>query len=152
MLRTVAVVGVRAGNISVLSWVEVYYIFIEYIVPNFGNFQRSTLIIKKQTKILITCTIRTRTHVACKTVLFEIFFFSWVISLYGWTKMPTNLYRVQGPEGTVPYQQYLIGKNHERLSEIGTSLMKDVRCDGRDVKTRRNLCTVLTILSQTLRF
>lgn len=112
----------------------------------FRKFPTSEAYQNKETKILITCTIRTRTRAARKTVLSEIFSFSPVISPYGRTKMPTNLYRVQGPEATVPYQQYLIGKNHERLGEIGTSLMKDVRCDGRDLNTHRNLCTVLTII------
>jgi len=54
--------------------------------------------------------------------------------------MPTNVYRIQGPEGTIPYQQYLIEKNNNRLQEIATALMKDVRFDGRDISSHRNLC------------
>lgn len=57
--------------------------------------------------------------------------------------MPTNLYRTQGPDGTIPYQQYLIDKNNIRLNEIATALMKDVRCDGRDISAHRNICKVL---------
>lgn len=60
--------------------------------------------------------------------------------------MPTNLYRIQGPEGTIPYQQYLTGKNNDRLNQIATALMKDVRCDGRDVQTHRNLCKTIKCL------
>lgn len=56
--------------------------------------------------------------------------------------MPTNVYRVQGPDGTVPYQQHLIDKTNNRLNKIGAALLKDVRCDGRDVTTHRNLCKV----------
>lgn len=55
--------------------------------------------------------------------------------------MPTNVYRVQGPEGTIPYQQYLINNNN-KLEEIATSLMKEVRCDGRDISAHRNLCKI----------
>lgn len=57
--------------------------------------------------------------------------------------MTTNLYRIQGPEGTVPYQQYLIDKYNIRLNEIATALMKDVRCDGRIITDHRNLCKSL---------
>lgn len=60
--------------------------------------------------------------------------------------MPTNVYRVQGPEGTIPYQQYLIEKNNDKLKEISTALTKDVRCDGRDILTHRNLCKILNII------
>lgn len=54
--------------------------------------------------------------------------------------MPTNLYRIQGPEGSVPYQQYLIDKNNNKIEEISAALMKNVRCDNRDFSTHRNLC------------
>lgn len=60
--------------------------------------------------------------------------------------MPTNVYRIQGPDGTVPYQQYLIEKNNDRLTEISTALMKDVRSDGRSISTHRNLCKVFIVL------
>lgn len=60
-------------------------------------------------------------------------------------KMPTNVYRIQGPDGAVPYQQYLIEKDSNKLSEISTALMKDVRCDGRGISTHRNLCKILIV-------
>jgi len=56
--------------------------------------------------------------------------------------MPTNVYRIQGPESTIPYQQYLIDKNNIKLEEIETALMKNVRCDGRNISTHRNLCKI----------
>jgi len=56
--------------------------------------------------------------------------------------MPTNVYRIQGPDGTIPYQQYLLNKNNDALEDIATGLMKDVRCDGRDISTHRNLCKI----------
>lgn len=56
--------------------------------------------------------------------------------------MPTNVYRVQGPEGAIPYQQYLIDKTNNKLNEIGAALLKDIRCDGRDFATHRNLCKI----------
>jgi len=56
--------------------------------------------------------------------------------------MPTNLYRFQGPEGTIPYQHYLIDKNSNKLEGIATGLMKDVRYDGRDMSAHRNLCKI----------
>jgi len=62
--------------------------------------------------------------------------------------MPTNVYRIQGPEGTIPYQQYLIEKNNNRLQEIATALMKDVRFDGRDISSHRNLCIKTGIVTQ----
>jgi exosome complex RNA-binding protein Rrp42 (RNase PH superfamily) len=56
--------------------------------------------------------------------------------------MPTNLYRFQGPEGTIPYQHYLIDKNNTKLTKIATALMKNERCDGRDISAHRNLCNI----------
>lgn len=57
--------------------------------------------------------------------------------------MPTNVYRIQGPEGSVPYQQFLIPKNNDRLDEIANALMKGKRCDNRDISTHRSLCKIL---------
>jgi hypothetical protein len=56
--------------------------------------------------------------------------------------MPTNIYRIHGPDGTIPYQQYLIDKSNNKLVEIATALMKDVRYDGRDISAHRNLCKI----------
>lgn len=63
-------------------------------------------------------------------------------------KMPTNLYRIQGPEGTIPYQQFLIDKNNIKLDDISKALTKDVRCDGRGFLTHRKLCKDLNFFLQ----
>lgn len=57
--------------------------------------------------------------------------------------MPTNLYRIQGPEGTVPYQQYLVDKNNKKLEKIATKLMNNERDDGRNNSTHRTLCKII---------
>lgn len=60
--------------------------------------------------------------------------------------MPTNVYRIQCPDGTIPYQQYLINKNNNTLNNISKVLLKGVRCDGRDFLTHRKLCKNLNFV------
>lgn len=60
--------------------------------------------------------------------------------------MPTNVYRVQGPDGTIPYQQFLIPERTKHLNNIASSLNKNVRHDGRDLSAHRKLCKFLFIL------
>ncbi|VVC45804.1 Exoribonuclease, phosphorolytic domain 1,Exoribonuclease, phosphorolytic domain 2,Ribosomal [Cinara cedri] len=62
--------------------------------------------------------------------------------------MPTNVYRIQGPEGTIPYQQYLINKKNTKLNDISKALIKNVRYDGRDFLTHRQLCIKTGIVTQ----
>lgn len=66
--------------------------------------------------------------------------------------MPTNLYRIVGPEGTIPYQHYLIDKNNTKLNKIATALMKNERCDGRDISAHRNLCNIKGFFFNILKF
>lgn len=65
--------------------------------------------------------------------------------------MPTNVYRIQCPDGTIPYQQYLIDKSNNKLDNISKALMKNVRCDGRDFLTHRKLCKDLNLINNYYR-
>ncbi|XP_050544792.1 exosome complex component MTR3 [Daktulosphaira vitifoliae] len=62
--------------------------------------------------------------------------------------MPTNVYRVQGPDGTIPYQQFLIPKRAKHLNDIVSSLKKNIRHDGRDFLAHRKLCVKTGIITQ----
>ncbi|XP_050420970.1 exosome complex component MTR3 [Adelges cooleyi] len=62
--------------------------------------------------------------------------------------MPTNLYRVQGPEGAIPFHQFLLTEKYDKLKTIASSLHKNVRNDNRDFSEQRKLCVKTGVITQ----